>query len=321
MHVEELVPFPLGAAHADGVVRDEDPLDGDVVRARRAHDHRAPIIVDTDAWSVEGHRQVEDRRADHRIVVHGRRQEQLSRGRATREDLARRDAEATIDLLRLPRSLEPVGAAAGDEDQLLGADAPEQRLGCRSGRGRSVLPLPHGRREQMGVHRERKSGRATAAADLLQHRAQLGMGRAAAAQRSRYPGGEELAGFEVGIAIRHERVIRVVSRRALRQRGNQLARDRDRIEAPRVSWPGGRRICPHPSTSCGERTLFCSFGRGFHHPPAVVARSSWREHLLKPGLRSAGRHNRSGPDSLPCSHSSTSQARRSLRPPERDLAR
>src|SRR6267143_2608508 len=48
MHVEELVPLPLGAAHADGVVRDEDPFDGDVVRARRAHAHRAPVIVDMD---------------------------------------------------------------------------------------------------------------------------------------------------------------------------------------------------------------------------------------------------------------------------------
>ena len=87
MHVEELVPLPLGAAHADGVVRDEDPFDGDVVRARRAHAHRAPVIVDMDARSIEGHRQVEDRRASHRIVVHRRRHEQLARGRATREDL------------------------------------------------------------------------------------------------------------------------------------------------------------------------------------------------------------------------------------------
>src|SRR5437868_5361316 len=108
-------------------------------------------------------------------------------------------------------ALQPVGAAARDEDQVLCRNAFQQPLGRRA----LITPAPRRRRDEMRVHREGERGRAAARGDATDRGADLGVFGTAAAEFGRDKGLEEALLLEPLVALRHEAVIGIVTRGGL----------------------------------------------------------------------------------------------------------
>ena len=122
------------ATPASGMNR---PSIGDVVGAGAAHAERVPGVEHLHLGRLHGHAEMQHLG---RLAVEDRAGHQDVAGfRAGGEDLARGDAVAALDLFRLARSGDPVRAAAGQQHDLLGRDALQQRL---DGRDLLVAPAP-----------------------------------------------------------------------------------------------------------------------------------------------------------------------------------
>ena len=166
--------------------------------------------------------------------------------RAAGEDLARGDAVAALHLLGPARAGQPVRAAAGDEDQLLGGDAAQQRLDRRP----LVAPAP-GRDRAPGACASTapapsSCSRARACAAPSAH---LGVRGAAAAQLGGHAGREQPARAELGVVVGDERVVGVVGRRRGR-RSPAPARGRRRPSRSAPVRGRSGRGDRHVDTSC-----------------------------------------------------------------------
>jgi hypothetical protein len=170
---------------------------------------------------------VQHGRARNRIVVDRHGHEEIPRGRAAGEDLAAAHAVAAFHLVGPARTGEPVGSAAGHEDQLLGGDPPQQRLD----RAVVVPPAPGRDGDLVGMHRERQGGRAAVVGERAQHLAELGLRGAAASQLGRHPGREDLLLAELGVVDGHEGVVGVVGGGPGGEPWSEVVRDGDPVGA------------------------------------------------------------------------------------------
>ena len=91
--------------------------------------------------------------------------------RARGEDLARGDAVAALDLLGLAGAADPVRAAAGQQHDLLGGDALQQRL---DGRDLLVAPAPGRDGDLVRVHGEGERRSSRRLRDHADHVAEFG---------------------------------------------------------------------------------------------------------------------------------------------------
>jgi hypothetical protein len=111
-------------------------------------------------------------------VVPGRAgDEQVPRGSAAREGLATAEAVASLDLLEAAAGLQPVSRSRAHEHELLLGDLSKQRFG-----GLAVPEAPDSGGDEVLMHRQSESRGAAVPAQLPERPADLGVGRAAAAQ-------------------------------------------------------------------------------------------------------------------------------------------
>src|SRR5439155_7266687 len=164
-------------------------------------------VLHLDAGIFHAHPEVQHRRSLLRVVVDARYREEVPRGRAAAEDLAPAEAVRAVRLGERARAVEPVGATAGDEYELLRRDAPEQRLG----RGNGVLAIaPDQPLQEVRVHGVGERRRATPTGDDADDRGVVGVRRAATAELGGYGRREELRLAQRGVVLRHEAVVGVV---------------------------------------------------------------------------------------------------------------
>ena len=206
------VPLALRALQADRLARHEDVLEQHRVRTGPAHSQRVPVVEDSDALGVEGHREVEHavpepRARDHQVRARG----------PTREHLPGVDAIAAVDLGHLAVRVDPVRGAGADEHELLGCDAAEQRL-----RGQTLAEAPHGRRHEVGVHRERERRGRAVVGQYAHGAAQLLERCVAAPELTGHEGGEEAVLREGLVRLGDEAPLPVVSSGRLLEQGADL---------------------------------------------------------------------------------------------------
>ena len=172
------------------------------------------------------------------------RHQHVAGGSRRREHLARGDPVSAFDLLGLARAADPVGAAAGQEDDAVLGDALQQRL---DGRHLLVAPAPCRNGDLVGVHGKRQRGRAAGMGEDAQHVGELGDFRAAAAEFARHAGLDQ-------------------ARRLSAPRSSPRRSGRPRPR-PQPGWRTPRRACGQ-SPRCPRRTsLVSTFG--------TVERSVW----------------------------------------------
>jgi hypothetical protein len=176
--MEQHVPFALLAPAGDRRVRNEHVLQLDIMRARPAHPEDMPSIEDRDALGLQRHREMQYRRSRVGIVMDRARHQQVARGAAAGEDLARVDQEPALGFDGRAGALQPVGAAARHEDQIFRRDALQQPVGRRV----LMAPAPCRGRDKVRVHREGQRRRAAARGKAADRMADLGVPGAAAAE-------------------------------------------------------------------------------------------------------------------------------------------
>ncbi len=224
------MPFPDRPPHAlHDRVGQEGVRDLDVVRSGAAHAERPPGVEDLHPFRLERQRKVEHGRSALGVVVNAGRHQDVAGRHAARENLPPGQPVAAVNLFEPARSVEPVRAAARNQDQVFGGDAPQHRL------GRLVAGPPEIRErpDQVRVHREGQRRRAAVPRQLADHPAQLAMRRAAATELRGHAGRERAALAQRGVVFSDERVVLVVLRRPLRELAAQRRHERGPI---RGAW-------------------------------------------------------------------------------------
>ena len=110
------MPFAGTAGEADAGVGDEQPVDHHVIRARSTHAKRLPGVEHFYLRRLHRYREMDDRVGLALGVQHRARHQHIAGGSRRSEHLARGDLVAAFDLLGLAGAADPVGAAAGQED-------------------------------------------------------------------------------------------------------------------------------------------------------------------------------------------------------------
>ncbi len=141
--------LPCGRFPAIAASGMNTPVEHHVVRSGAAHAHRLPGRRDRHALALQRHSEMQHGRPVRRVVIDGAGHQQVADRRAAGEGLPRGHAKAALDLLHRAGALQPVGAAARNQLQLLGRDALQQSVGRRA----LVLPAPRRDRDDMAVHR------------------------------------------------------------------------------------------------------------------------------------------------------------------------
>ena len=197
--VHRRMPLPGRTAHAlRRRLGNEDVLQLDVVRPGAAHAEHAPRVEHGHARRVDRHREMDDGRPVRGIVVDAR------------SSSARSPPGAPLPKILRPFILKPPSTLVSVPDpasqsapplvtrtSVLGGDLAQHRLG----------PLVAGApgvghdRDHVRVHRGRQRRRAAMMRQLADHRAQLRVRRAAAAELGGHAGGEQAALLQRGVVL------------------------------------------------------------------------------------------------------------------------
>src|SRR5206468_1941800 len=102
-----------------------------------------------------------------------------------------------------------IRSAGADQEELLGGDAPQQRVGWLT----LTIP-PDGRGDLVRVHRQRQRGRAARPRELANQRRELAMAGAAAAELARNPRRKGAPLAKLAKVVRDEYMLGVVGRRS-----------------------------------------------------------------------------------------------------------
>jgi hypothetical protein len=187
--------------------RHKQILDEDVVRSGPAHSKNVPSVLDLRVATAQGNREVQDDGLGLQRLVDRLRQEQIAERTAACEDLLGVYAPSAVDTLRRAGRIQPVRRATHDQHEPIIGNPPKKVL-----HGFWIaVPAPCSGCHGMGVHRQCERSGAAVVGERAQHRAQLGIRRAATAELAWNPRRKHASRLQLGEILGDERIGSIVS--------------------------------------------------------------------------------------------------------------